>query len=152
MSATHQCQARALAGTFQLPHSKEICGLTKECCLPAIQKVYVDSGDAHLYICADHLQKFKNRSAALPFGWLGWFDCSYPAGVRVKYSEWYWQKALEIFRAQNPKLADAFIPIGTLRGWMEGEIQKQDADAAAVAADAKEMKRLTKSFGALSVN
>jgi hypothetical protein len=145
-----KCHARALAGTFTLPHSTIKCGTTTECCAPASQKVYIDSGDSYMYICAEHLQAFKNRSSADPLGWLGWFDCSYPPGSQVKYSDWYWQTVLEIFRAQASSQAhkDAFVTPGFLRVWMEKEI----AAAAAAAAEEKQMKMLTKSLNKLSVS
>jgi hypothetical protein len=107
-----------------------------------------------MYICTEHLEAFKNRSAADPLGWLGWFDCAYPPGCPVKYSEWYWQTVLEIFRehAVHPAYKDAFFPPSILRIWMEKEIAAATAAAASIAADTNEMKMLTKSLSKLSVS
>ncbi len=124
--SVHTCQARSLSSSFVIPHTTIECGTTKECCAPASQKVFVDEGDAYLYICADHLQKFKRRTPTETLGWLGWFDGTIPSNAHVKYSAWFWQTVLEVFRVKYPQYKDAYIPPGPLRVWFEKELQNMN--------------------------
>jgi hypothetical protein len=86
------------------PRTGEKFHTTKECGKKPKVKIGVDDGDASMYICASCFRRFSKRTA-MPENWYGWFDCEYPAGVRVKFSPW-WRAAVAAEEAA-PALAYA---------------------------------------------
>ncbi len=82
------CAARILDKEYIIPGLTETCHSTKECGEKANKKIVIDDGDTSLYICNPCMRRYLTKKSA-DSSWYGWFDCEYPEGAKVLYSQWF---------------------------------------------------------------
>ena len=124
------CQARIVDCEQVFPRTGEKFHTTKECGKKPKVKIGVDDGEASMYICASCFRRFSKRTA-MPENWYGWFDCEYPAGVRVKFSPW-WRAAVAAEEAA-PAPAEAEAEAEAEVEHMDSEEAEEDIEGARVA-------------------
>jgi len=125
------CQARVLDCEQVFPRTGEKFHTSKECGKKPKVKIGVDDGEASMYICASCFRRFSKR-VAMPENWYGWFDCEYPAGVRVKFSPW-WRSAMATEEAAPaPAPAEAEAEEEAMESEAEAEEESEEDERVAL--------------------
>ena len=134
------CQARIVDCEQVFPRTGEKFHTTKECGKKPKVKIGVDDGEASMYICASCFRRFSKR-VAMPENWYGWFDCEYPAGVRVKFSPWWREAVVAEEAAPAPAEAEA-----------EAEVEHMDSEEAEEDLADPRVALLTQQFAAMEIS